>query len=95
MIRQIATVLSQVHWTGLSAAAQQKLKLCMLADLSVAVAGRPYCRLPVLPVHQGAQFTFGSGGAASAAEAAFINAAMMHARNQDDFHPEARGAGGR
>jgi 2-methylcitrate dehydratase PrpD len=90
MLKTIASAVAKASWDDLSEEARRKLELCLLADLSVALAGRPYCRLPMPRSPGGKLFTFGNAGAADEAEAAYVNAATMHSRNQDDFHPEAR-----
>lgn len=86
MIEPIAERLQAVRWQALSAPAQGKLLLCLLANLSVAVAGRGAMRLP-RPAVGGGHLLLDGGETGSAREAAFYNAALMHARTQDDFHP--------
>jgi 2-methylcitrate dehydratase PrpD len=86
MIHRIAHRLQAVTWRGLSEAAQRKLLLCLLANLSVAVAGRSAMRLP-RPAAGAGHLLLDGGQTADAREAAFYNAALMHARTQDDFHP--------
>ncbi len=86
MIRELGQQLYLVRWATLSKGAQSKLLLCLLANLSVAVAGRPALRLPRPAVGIGHRLLDG-GQATTAREAAFHNAALMHARTQDDFHP--------
>ena len=86
MIRELGQQLHQVRWATLSKDAQSKLLLCLLANLSVAVAGRPALRLP-RPTAGVGHLLLDGGQAASARDAAFHNAALMHARTQDDFHP--------
>lgn len=86
MIGKLGQQLHQVRWGTLSEDAQRKLMLCLLANLSVAVAGRPALRLP-RPTAGVGHLLLDGGQAASARDAAFHNAALMHARTQDDFHP--------
>lgn len=86
MIDEIAQGLRAVSWQALSEAARRKLLLCLLANLSVAVAGRSAMRLPRPPAGTG-HLLLDGGQTGSAREAAFYNAALMHARTQDDFHP--------
>ena len=86
MIRELGQQLHQVRWAALSMEAQRKLLLCLLANLSVAVAGRPALRLP-RPAAGVGHLLLDGGQTSSAREAAFHNAALMHARTQDDFHP--------
>ncbi len=64
----------------------QRLQLILLANLSVAVAGVPYCVFEEPP--RGGPYRLVSGATTGSARgAAFWNAAVMHARTQDDFHP--------
>ena len=86
MIEELGRSLHAVRWQALGEAAQRKLLLCLLANLSVAVAGRSALRLPRPPAGSGYALLDG-GQTASARDAAFHNAALMHARTQDDFHP--------
>jgi 2-methylcitrate dehydratase PrpD len=86
MIAQVAGHLHGVQWSRLSQAAQRKLLLCLLANVSVAVAGRSAMRLP-RPAAGSGHLLLDGGETGSAREAAFYNAALMHARTQDDFHP--------
>lgn len=82
----LAARLHAVRWSALSDAARRKLLLCLLANLSVAVAGRAALRLP--RARPGAGHLLLDGGrTGDARAAAFHNAALMHARTQDDFHP--------
>ena len=78
--------LHAIGWKSLGQEAQSKLLLCLLANLSVAIAGRPALRLPRPPAGTG-HLLLDGGQTGSAREAAFHNAALMHARTQDDFHP--------
>jgi 2-methylcitrate dehydratase PrpD len=87
MIHEVAKVLAEASWKRLSPAAQEKLKHCIIANFSVAVAGLPYARLPEPAAAPKGHFLFSGRRTASAREAAFWNAAVMHARTQDDFHP--------
>ena len=86
MIVPLGQLLSLVTWKSLGQEAQQKLLLCLLANLSVAVAGQSALRLPH-PARGSGHLLLDGGQTASAREAAFHNAALMHARTQDDFHP--------
>ncbi|MBO9355985.1 hypothetical protein GG851_18505 [Bordetella petrii] len=86
MIGALSTQLHAIGWRGLGASAREKLLLCLLANLSVAVAGRPALRLPRPAAGRG-HLLLDGGETAGAREAAFHNAALMHARTQDDFHP--------
>lgn len=86
MITELAQQLREVRWASLGGDAKRKLQLCLLANLSVAVAGRPALRLP-RPAAGTGYVLFDGGQARSARDAAFHNAALMHARTQDDFHP--------
>lgn len=87
MIADAGEALAAVSWAKLSAPAQEKLKHCVIANLSVAVAGLPYGRLPEPAAANAGHFLFSGRRTASARDAAFWNAAVMHARTQDDFHP--------
>jgi hypothetical protein len=42
----IAQQIRAASWDSLSSEAKNKLKLCILADISVAVSGIPYVKLP-------------------------------------------------
>jgi hypothetical protein len=86
MIRQLGQQLRAVAWKSLGEEAQRKLLLCLLANLSVAIAGRPALRLP-RPVAGTGHLLLDGGQTPVARDAAFHNAALMHARTQDDFHP--------
>jgi len=86
VIHEIAQDLHQINWKSLTAEAQRKLQLCLLANISVAVAGGPAMRLP-RPKSGLGHLLIDGGQTSSAREAAFYNAALMHARTQDDFHP--------
>ncbi len=91
MIRQIGESLAAVSWAKLSAPAKEKLKQCLIANCSVAVAGLPYALLPEpapapAPAKEG-HLLFSGRRTRIAREAAFWNSAVMHARTQDDFHP--------
>lgn len=87
MIGKVGEVLASVSWAKLSPAAKQKLKHCTIANFSVAIAGLPFARLPEPAVSQRGHFLFSGRRTAVARDAAFWNAAVMHARTQDDFHP--------
>lgn len=86
MIPAIGDRLQAVSWHGLSADARRKLLLCLLANLSVAVAGVRAMRLP-RPAPGAGHLLVDGGETAGARDAAFHNAALMHANTQDDFHP--------
>ncbi len=87
MNEEIAQRVASLTYEGLSEPARERLLLCLLANLSVGVAGVRYCVLPE-PAMAGGRFMLLSGrAAANAHAAAFWNAAVMHARTQDDFHP--------
>ncbi|HWK67040.1 MAG TPA: MmgE/PrpD family protein [Rhizobiaceae bacterium] len=87
MIEDIATRVADLSFDALSEAGRERLTLCLLANLSVGVAGVPYCVVPE-PVAEGGRFALLSGSrAGDARAAAFWNAAVMHARTQDDFDP--------
>lgn len=83
---ELGSYLTQVSWKNLNQEAKDKLLLCLLANLSVAVAGTSAMRLPKPPLQKG-HLLLDGGETSSAREAAFYNAALMHARTQDDFHP--------
>ena len=83
---RLGQLLHAVSWKSLGEAAQSKLLLCLLANLSVAIAGRPALRLP-RPAPGTGHVLLDGGQTSNAREAAFHNAALMHARTQDDFHP--------
>jgi 2-methylcitrate dehydratase PrpD len=87
MIDLLADRLMQVRFSSLSAAAQERLLLCLLANIAVAVAGTGNTRLPAPAAASEGHLLFDGRKAASGREAAFWNAAAMHARTQDDFHP--------
>lgn len=86
MIEDIARRLHPVRWQALSPAAQRKLLLCLLANASVGVAGGSAMRLP-RPAPGHGHLLLDGGETGSARDAAFCNAALMHSRTQDDFHP--------
>lgn len=86
MITRLGQLLHQTGWKSLGEEAQRKLLLCLLANLSVAVAGRSALRLP-RPVSGTGHLLLDGGQTLNARDAAFHNAALMHARTQDDFHP--------
>lgn len=87
MIADVARTLDALAWRKLSAAAQERLRHCLIANFSVAIAGLPHVRLPEPPAVASGHLLFSGRRTASAREAAFWNAAVMHARTQDDFHP--------
>lgn len=86
MIALVAERLQAVRWQSLTPEAQRKLLLCLLANLSVAVGGRSAMRLP-RPAAGSGHLLLDGGETGTARDAAFYNAALMHARTQDDFHP--------
>jgi len=86
VIAELGRQLHEVRWRGLGEEAQLKLLLCLLANLSVAVAGRPALRMP-RPAAGSGHVLLDGGQTADPRDAAFHNAALMHARTQDDFHP--------
>jgi 2-methylcitrate dehydratase PrpD len=91
MIHDIVARLEPVGFDTLSKPAQDKLLLCVLANATVAVAGTSITTLPKPPVSPGGgggpHVLFDGRRTADAGAAAFYNAAAMHARTQDDFHP--------
>lgn len=87
MIHDVAKVLACTAWKNLSPAAREKLNHCIIANFSVSVAGLPYARLPEPAASPKGHFLFSGRRAALPRDAAFWNAAVMHARTQDDFHP--------
>lgn len=87
---EIGAQLKNATWSTISDRAKDKLKLCIVANVSVALAGTKYARLPA-PAAASAGYTLFSGvHATNLQDAAAFNATLMHARNQDDFHPEGR-----
>lgn len=86
MIEKIGEKIHAVCWQALAPEAQRKLLLCLLANLAVGVAGRSALRMP-RPLTGPGHLLLDGGQTPYAREAAFFNAALMHARTQDDFHP--------
>lgn len=86
MIGPIGELLHAVSWRALGEAARRKLLLCLYANTAVGVAGRSAMRLP-RPAAGPGHLLLDGGGTPGTREAAFYNAALMHARTQDDFHP--------
>jgi 2-methylcitrate dehydratase PrpD len=86
MVREIAELVSGFDLDDLSKHAAQRLNLMLLANLSVAVAGVPYCVFAE-PAQGGRYHLITGRTTQNATAAAFWNAAVMHARTQDDFHP--------
>lgn len=86
MIHQIAKRVIELDWETLNDPARSRLSLTLLANLSVGIAGVSYTVFSA-PKSSGPYRLLGGGTAADAAAAAFWNAAAMHARTQDDFHP--------
>ena len=87
MIHEIAQRILQLDFNDLSELARERAGLCLLANIAVAVAGVRYCRLPPPDVPGGRYPVFSGTAAADPRTAAFYNAAVMHARTQDDFDP--------
>lgn len=89
MIDRISEVLAAVSWEKLSPASKEKLKQCIIANFSVAVAGLPYIKLPEPDPVTGTKghLLFSGRRTPLGRDAAFWNAAVMHSRTQDDFHP--------
>jgi 2-methylcitrate dehydratase PrpD len=87
MIGQVGEAIASASWARLSPAAKEKLKHCAIANFSVAIAGLPFARLPEPAASPEGHFLFSGRRTAVARDAAFWNAAVMHARTQDDFHP--------
>lgn len=87
MIPQIAVRVAGLSYSDLSEEAQERLKLCLLSNLSVGLAGVPYVALPEPFVTSGAYRLMSGRCAANPYAAAFWNGAVMHARTQDDFDP--------
>jgi 2-methylcitrate dehydratase PrpD len=86
MIPDLARAALAIRFGSLDVEAREKLKLLVLANICVAVAGVPGVRLPQ-PDSGERHFLFGGMRTARAVDAASFNAAAMHARTQDDFHP--------
>jgi len=86
MMDKLGERVSAFSFDDLSEPARERLLLCLLANISVAVAGVKYCVLPE-PAAGSAIRLFSGRKTASARDAAFWNAGVMHARTQDDFHP--------
>ncbi len=87
MIAEIVERVAGLRHEALSEAARERLTLCLFANLAVGIAGTRYCVLPE-PVADGGRYALLSGRhAQDHRAAAFWNAAAMHARTQDDFHP--------
>jgi len=86
LLTQVSRHLESMSWADLSAPAQRKLLLCVHANLAVAVGGRGAMRLP-RPASGPGHLLLDGGETPSDRDAAFYNAALMHARTQDDFHP--------
>lgn len=86
MIGDLAHAALAIRYADLDEPAQSRLKLLILANLCVAEAGLPGVKLP-RPAAEPGHLLFGGGGTARESDAAGFNAAVMHARTQDDFHP--------
>ncbi|GIK80517.1 MAG: hypothetical protein BroJett024_16220 [Alphaproteobacteria bacterium] len=87
MIAELAHHAGTIRFEKLSAAARERLLLCLLANLSVGVAGAKHAVVPEPAMSEGAYRLLSGRRAANARAAAFWNGAAMHARTQDDFHP--------
>jgi 2-methylcitrate dehydratase PrpD len=87
MIKQVGDVIASASWANLSPSAKEKLKHCVIANFSVALAGLPYARLPEPAASKEGHLLFSGRRTGNARDAAFWNSAVMHARTQDDFHP--------
>ena len=87
---EMPDALHRATWATVSEATREKLKLCIVANVSVALAGPKYARLPAPELSASGQFLFSGAHTANTSEAASYNATVMHARNADDFHPEGR-----
>lgn len=87
MIEEISRRVASLSLDGLGEAARSRMALCLLANLAVGVAGVRHCVLSPPARGAGAYGLLSGGRAADARPAAFWNAAAMHARTQDDFHP--------
>ena len=87
MIEAIADRVAALSLDHLSEAARERLTLCLLANLAVGVAGARYCVLQPPAEGSGSHSLLSGGRTGDARAAAFWNAAAMHARTQDDFHP--------
>lgn len=72
---------------SLTPAARARLDLCVLANLTVGVAGVPATRIPAPSAAAGRYALLDGRSAERAEDAAFYNGCAMHARTQDDFHP--------
>jgi 2-methylcitrate dehydratase PrpD len=87
VISDIARLAASVSFDRLSPAAQDRLLLCLLANLSVGIAGVRHAVVPE-PAAAGGRYRLLSGSrAGDPRAAAFWNGCVMHARTQDDFHP--------
>ena len=82
MIDKVGEALAAASWKNLTPAAKEKLGHCMIANFSVAVAGLPYTRLPAPAAAPQGHFLFSGRRTAAARDAAFWNAAVMHARRR-------------
>ena len=87
MIEEISQRVADLSLDRLSEAARERLTLCLLANLAVGIAGARYCVVPEPAAGAGTYSLLSGGRARDARAAAFWNAAAMHARTQDDFHP--------
>ncbi len=85
MLEEIAARVASLRFADLSEAVRQRLLLSLLCNISVAVAGVRYVAVPE-PASGGIYRLMSGRTAADARAAAFWNAAVMHARTQDDFH---------
>lgn len=89
-MNEISAQLNHATWSKVSDKSRDKLRLCIVANVSVALAGPKYARLPAPDAAPSGHFLFSGKFATNTQEAASFNATLMHARNQDDFHPEGR-----
>jgi 2-methylcitrate dehydratase PrpD len=87
LISDITRHVGSVSFDTLSPAAKERLLLCLLANISVGVAGIKHAVVPEPPAADGPYRTMSGRRVADARAAAFWNGCVMHARTQDDFHP--------
>ncbi len=86
MVREIAELVSAFDLGDLSASAAQRLNLTLAGQPERGRGRRAVLR--VCGTGAGRRLSLFSGGTApNPSAAAFWNAAVMHARTQDDFHP--------
>jgi len=87
MAEELAQAACGVTLAGLTPAARARLDLCVLANLTVGVAGVPATRIAPPSAVAGRYVLLDGSAAERAEDAAFYNGCAMHARTQDDFHP--------